>query len=129
MHLAEDHFLFLFHCHVNPNHHNRPNVTTAPSRAAAMSQDIPEQAAKEGCARFSAGIALHHNLPRRELVGRTLLHAHRVTGGGRPPPVPTERSVQISRTTLFGRCFTALQEPATPHMGGAALVSVTASLL
>ena len=55
--------------------------------------------------------------------------AHRVTGGGRPPPVPTERSVRISRTTLFGRCFTALQEPATPHMGGAALVSVTASLL
>jgi hypothetical protein len=34
--------------------------------------------------------------------------AHRVTGGGRPPPVPTERSVRISRTTLFGRCFTAL---------------------
>ena len=55
--------------------------------------------------------------------------SHRVTGGGRPPPVPTERSVRISRTTLFGRCFTALQEPATPHMGGAALVSVTASLL
>jgi hypothetical protein len=27
----------------------------------------------------------------------------RVTGGGRPPPVPTERSVRISRTTLFGR--------------------------
>jgi hypothetical protein len=34
--------------------------------------------------------------------------AHRVTGGGRPPPVPTERSVRIYRTTLFGRCFTAL---------------------
>jgi hypothetical protein len=43
--------------------------------------------------------------------------------------VPTERSVRIYRTTLFGRCFTALQEPATPRMGGAALVSVTASLL
>src|SRR5258707_27344 len=28
---------------------------------------------------------------------------HRVTGGGRPPPVPTERSVRISRTTLFRR--------------------------
>jgi len=25
----------------------------------------------------------------------------RVTGGSRPPPVPTERSVRISRTTLF----------------------------
>jgi transposase InsO family protein len=29
--------------------------------------------------------------------------AHRVTGGGRPPPVPTDRSVRISRTTLFRR--------------------------
>ena len=28
---------------------------------------------------------------------------HRVTGGGRPPPVPTDRSVRISRTTLFRR--------------------------
>ena len=28
--------------------------------------------------------------------------SHRVTGGGRPPPVPTERGVRISRTTLFG---------------------------
>jgi hypothetical protein len=27
---------------------------------------------------------------------------HRVTGGGRPPPVPTEPGVQISRTGLFG---------------------------
>ena len=55
--------------------------------------------------------------------------AHRVAGGGRPPPAPTERSMRIYRTTLFGSWFTALQEPATPHMGGAALVSVTASLL
>ena len=28
--------------------------------------------------------------------------AHRVAGGGRPPPAPTERGVRISRTTLFG---------------------------
>jgi 2-hydroxychromene-2-carboxylate isomerase len=27
---------------------------------------------------------------------------HRVTGGSRPPPVPTERSVRVYRTTLFG---------------------------
>jgi hypothetical protein len=27
----------------------------------------------------------------------------RVTGGGRPSPVPTDRSVRISRTTLFRR--------------------------
>ncbi|WP_459178731.1 S24/S26 family peptidase, partial [Sinorhizobium meliloti] len=31
---------------------------------------------------------------------------HWVTGGSHPPPVPTERSVRISRTTLFGS-FTA----------------------
>jgi hypothetical protein len=29
------------------------------------------------------------------------------TGGGRPPPVPTDRGVRISRTTLFGSWFTA----------------------
>src|SRR5580704_12157394 len=28
-------------------------------------------------------------------------HAHRVTGGGRPPPVPTERGVRISRTNAL----------------------------
>src|ERR1700756_2260372 len=44
--------------------------------------------------------------------------AHRVAGGSCPPPAPTERSVRIYRTTLFGRCSTALQEPATPHVGG-----------
>src|SRR5215472_3759381 len=34
--------------------------------------------------------------------------AHRVAGGGRPPPAPTERSVRICRTTLFNSWFTAL---------------------
>src|SRR6516164_2598818 len=33
---------------------------------------------------------------------------HRVGGGSPPPPPPTERSMRISRTTLFGRWFTAL---------------------
>jgi hypothetical protein len=49
--------------------------------------------------------------------------SHRVTGGGRPPPVPTERSVRISRTTLFRRCFTALRELVTPDREGTALVA------
>src|SRR5215469_4926438 len=35
------------------------------------------------------------------------LGTHRVGGGSRLPPPPTERSVQISCTTLFGRGFTA----------------------
>jgi hypothetical protein len=46
--------------------------------------------------------------------GRPLLVAHRVTEGGRPPPVPTERGVRISRTTLFGSRFTAPRGSATP---------------
>ncbi len=32
---------------------------------------------------------------------RELPPQYRVTGGSYPPPVPTERSVRISRTTLF----------------------------
>jgi hypothetical protein len=31
----------------------------------------------------------------------TPFHTHRVTGGGRPPPVPTERGVRISRTNAL----------------------------
>src|ERR1700722_9182607 len=45
--------------------------------------------------------------------------SHRVTGGGRPPPVPTERGVRLYRTTLFGSWFTALQAPAASRKGGA----------
>jgi hypothetical protein len=29
------------------------------------------------------------------------LHTYRITGGGRPPPVPTERGVRISRTNAL----------------------------
>ena len=35
--------------------------------------------------------------------GRELPRAHRVAGGGRPSPAPTERSMRICRTTLFGK--------------------------
>src|SRR6516225_6714604 len=36
-------------------------------------------------------------------LGRPWLrfHTHRVTGGGHPPPVPTERGVRISRTNAL----------------------------
>jgi transposase len=44
-----------------------------------------------------------YGIQRRLSSGGRLAMLHRVTGGGRPPPVPTERSVQISRTTLFRR--------------------------
>jgi hypothetical protein len=54
---------------------------------------------------------------------------HRVTGGGRPPPVPTERGVRLYRTTLFGSWFTAVLAPAVSRMGDAVLVSATESAL
>ena len=40
-------------------------------------------------------------------VGMPVTRHHRVAGGGHPPPAPTERSVQISRTALFRNRFTA----------------------
>ena len=52
-------------------------------------------------------------------VGTPITGCHRVTGGSRPPPVPTERGVRIYRTALFDRCFTALRAPAAPGKGGA----------
>jgi Mycolic acid cyclopropane synthetase len=52
---------------------------------------------------------------------------HRVTGGGHPPPVPTERGVRISRTTLFGSRFTAPRVPASPGTGDAVWVAAAAS--
>src|SRR5664280_1531337 len=44
---------------------------------------------------------------RRRQTSTRLQGANRVIGGGRPPPIPTERGVRISRTTLFGSWFTA----------------------
>src|SRR3974390_245815 len=56
-------------------------------------------------------------------------YCHRVARGGRPPPAPPERSMRISRTTLFGNCFTELQEPATPDRASTAVVAATESVL
>ncbi len=53
--------------------------------------------------------------------------AHRVAGGSHPPPAPTERSVRISRTTLFGEGFTAQRMPGTAGMAGPGVVAVAAS--
>jgi hypothetical protein len=52
-----------------------------------------------------------------------IAHDHRVAGGSRPPPAPTERSVRISRTTLFRSWFTARQELVAPCRGDTALVA------
>ena len=56
-------------------------------------------------------------------VGIVIAHNHRVAGGSRPPPAPTERSVRISRTTLFESCFAARRELVTPDRGDTALVA------
>jgi hypothetical protein len=44
-----------------------------------------------------------HRKPQAALLSRPgeFHPEHRVTGDGRPSPVPTERGVRISRTTLF----------------------------
>ena len=51
--------------------------------------------------------------------GQCSVSHHRVTEDGHPSPVPTERGVRISRTTLFGSWFTALQVLAAPGIRGA----------
>ncbi len=50
--------------------------------------------------------------------------SYRVAGGGHPPPAPTERSVRISRTTLFGEGFTAQRMPGTAGMAEPSVVAV-----
>src|SRR5262245_50591007 len=52
---------------------------------------------------------MHLSTEHMVAVGtRVSSRAHRVAGGGRPPPAPTERSMRICRTTLFDSWFTAL---------------------
>ncbi len=55
--------------------------------------------------------------------------SYRVAGGGHPPPAPTERSVPISGTTLFGEGFTAQRMPGrTAGMAGPGVAAVTVTL-
>src|SRR5215469_6759985 len=49
--------------------------------------------------------------------------------GGRPSPAPTERSVQIFRTTLFRSWFTAQLELANPRRGDTAWVATVGTVL
>ena len=53
--------------------------------------------------------------------------SHRVARGGHPPPAPTERSVRISRTTLFRNGFTTQQETGTPDTEAPAWAAATES--
>jgi hypothetical protein len=52
--------------------------------------------------------------PEAFAVGTLIAERPRVAGGSRRPPAPTERSVQISRTTLFGCRFTELRALVAP---------------
>ncbi len=56
-------------------------------------------------------------LVRPLTVGASVTRSHRVTEGGHPPSVPTERRMQISRTALFRSCFTAQHVAETPGKG------------
>ena len=58
---------------------------------------------------------------------RLIASAHRVAGGGHPPPAPTERSLRIARTTLLGEGFAAQRMPETAGMAGPGVVAVAAS--
>jgi hypothetical protein len=62
---------------------------------------------------------------RCRVAGLRCRSPDRVTGGGHPPPVPTERGVRFSRTTLFDRWFTALRGPAAFRKEVAVLDAVT----
>jgi hypothetical protein len=57
-------------------------------------------------------------------VGIPVTRHHRVARGGHPPLAPTERSVRISRTTLFRNRFTAQQWLGAPDRGAQALVAL-----
>src|SRR6202035_6077901 len=55
-------------------------------------------------------------------VGIAIARDHRVAGGSRPPPAPTERSVRICRATLFRSCFTVWRS--MPEYSGNAIVRI-----
>jgi len=56
-------------------------------------------------------------------VGMPVARHHWVARGGHPPPAPSERSVQISRTTLFRNRFTAQRVTAVPYREAPILVA------
>jgi hypothetical protein len=72
---------------------------------------------------------LYHGRHLRQLYLARLQGANRVARSGYPPPAPTQRSVQISRTTLFRKRFTAQQWLEVPDRESKALVAVEENLL
>lgn len=63
------------------------------------------------------------------LVHITVALLYRVARGGYPPPAPTERSVQISRTALFRNRFTAQRWLAASGRGAQPLVALGETVL
>ncbi len=66
--------------------------------------------------------------PEHRVAGGSCPPPDRVAGGSCPPPAPTERSVRISRTTLFGEGFTTQRMPGTADMAGPGVVAAAVAL-
>ena len=81
-------------------------IERSPDRAGSFSWEMPR------CGRSQERSNDQNPSGRRDTTSSEDGSPHRVTGSGRPPPVPTERGVRFSRTTLFDRWFTALRGPA-----------------
>ena len=83
----------------------RANDKVAPIPALRGTTIVRLKSVELGCGAVAVGRT--YLLPPLSSGGASLVrpwlrfHTHRVTGGGRPPPVPTERGVRISRTNAL----------------------------
>src|SRR5215469_6636427 len=114
------------HCRSEPQFSIKNSIKTAPSSPMRSVLGVRRAPARRPSRlRYEHLIILGFTKHRSGLPGipsYPSTNGHRVGGGSHLPPPPTERSVQISCTTLFGRRFTALREPAAPDRATAVVV-------
>ena len=109
----------------------RPTPERSWSQIIDQVQDFPQQFLRHGnlgqLERDVPAMADHLRVDLDQLLSkcwqRPMFHRLR----RHPPPAPTERSVRISRTTLFGEGFTAQRMPGTAGMAGPGVVAVAAT--
>src|ERR1700694_1065781 len=102
--------------------HRKRLALSTPCRSPGASQMSSGLPLKADIAQYSRHVSKGRVEDGRGSLGHSAtlrFPSHRVAGGGRPPPVPTERGMRLYRTTLFGSWFTALQAPAASRKGGA----------